>query len=451
MIQGAGGTATSDAAAQAAAERARQEAIERARREAAEQAQREAAAQAQREAAAQAQREAAAQAQREAAAQAQQAAAQQAAQQTPPNDAAGGTAATPGVDGPARNLTDPYAERTSIDPNHARDHYQARMGDPGVVGDAAQGAERLIEAGAGVAQGWEASADRAVRNSDFVPDFAERPLESAIDAEGIAQGALKWGGREGLKHTVLPNRLLPEDVAQAQSRATAATDDHMRAKSFAHQVEGLAGTARRGADLATGAADIARNLFTGAITNRLAGGVSAIAGGVRSVADGAVNLAQRDVDRKAATAQRLTDEAKAMADNVGSNFGNAVREAARGGIAGGVVNAGFEAWDQRQELADPNQRSEAIGEIAGEAGVGILAGVAAGAAVGSVVPVAGTLVGAAAGLVVGLAADKGLRAMNVDDMVADGITNAIDAAPGIASDAIEAVTNPVDTFKSVFG
>lgn len=161
-----------------------------------------------------------------------------------------------------------------------------------------------------------------------------------------------------------------------------------------------------------------------------------------------------------------------------STFNSTVRTLAGrvggAGIVGGVVNGAFSAYDQigaynRGEVT----ASQAIGTVTGETAVGVgagLAGAAAGAAIGSIIPGAGTVVGGIIGFGVGMAAgyfaDKGLRELGVNTMIAQGVTSLIDGAPEVArtvgnafSDAGKAVGNFAEDvggaisggLKSIFG
>lgn len=134
-----------------------------------------------------------------------------------------------------------------------------------------------------------------------------------------------------------------------------------------------------------------------------------------------------------------------------STFNSTVRQVAGrvggAGVIGGVVNGGFAAYDQigaynRGEVT----ASQAIGTVTGEAAVGVgagMAGAAAGAAIGSIIPGAGTIVGGVIGFGVGMAAgylaDKGLRGLGVNTLIAKGVTATIDTVSNVAS----SVTNKV--------
>lgn len=125
------------------------------------------------------------------------------------------------------------------------------------------------------------------------------------------------------------------------------------------------------------------------------------------------------------------------------------------GVIGGIVNGGFAAYDQigaynRGEVT----ASQAIGTVTGEAAVGVgagLAGAAAGAAIGSIIPGAGTLVGGVIGFGVGMLAgylaDKGLRGMGVNTMIAQGVTSLIDNG----AEAVGTIKNAVGDFADDVG
>ncbi len=140
--------------------------------------------------------------------------------------------------------------------------------------------------------------------------------------------------------------------------------------------------------------------------------------------------------------------------NITSQTFNSVARTAVGriggaGVIGGVVNAGFSAYDQigaynRGEVSG----SQAIGTITGEAVVGVgagMAGAAAGAAIGSIIPGAGTLVGAVVGFGVGMAADWVMRQGGVDKVVAGAVTKSIDAVSNFAGDVSNTVSAAADT------
>lgn len=132
------------------------------------------------------------------------------------------------------------------------------------------------------------------------------------------------------------------------------------------------------------------------------------------------------------------------------------------GIVGGIVSGGFAAYDQigayrRGEVT----ASQAVGTVTGEAAVGVgagLAGAAAGAAIGSIIPGAGTVVGGVIGFGVGMAAgyfaDKGLRGLGVNTMIAQGVTNLIDGGSQVVNsvgDAVSSATNAVGDFADDVG
>jgi hypothetical protein len=146
-------------------------------------------------------------------------------------------------------------------------------------------------------------------------------------------------------------------------------------------------------------------------------------------------------------------------------------------VAGAVTNTVFAVADNWDNLQNDATRSQAIGNIAGEAAVGAAsglagawAGAAAGAALGSVVPGVGTVVGGVVGFAAGAAAgwltDQGLRAIGVNNAIATGVTAVADfagnawntageAISGFAQDPVGSISNvatgAVDSLKSLFG
>lgn len=177
----------------------------------------------------------------------------------------------------------------------------------------------------------------------------------------------------------------------------------------------------RGFENALGNSRFANSLIDRTFTN----------GGARNVVS---RLAQTEISNLSSTTFNST--VRQVAGRVGG-----------AGVIGGVVNGAFSAYDQigaynRGEVT----ASQAIGTVTGEAAVGVgagMAGAAAGAAIGSIIPGAGTVVGGIIGFGVGMAAgylaDKGLRGLGVNTMIANGVTATIDAASSAAS----AVSNTV--------
>jgi hypothetical protein len=130
-------------------------------------------------------------------------------------------------------------------------------------------------------------------------------------------------------------------------------------------------------------------------------------------------------------ARKLAGNSSSAARVFGSRVGGA-------SVAGGLINAGFSAYDQIQAVENGEvTKSQAIGTVVGETAVGVgagAAGAAVGAAVGSVIPVAGTIVGGAIGFCVGAlagwGADTVARSLGADKAVAHGVTSLIDWATG---------------------
>ena len=199
------------------------------------------------------------------------------------------------------------------------------------------------------------------------------------------------------------------------------------------------------------------------------------AGGERIVGRGFENalgnsrLANNLIDRTFANsgARNVVSRfAQTEASNLSSStFNSTVRQFAGrvggAGVGGGVVNGGFAAYDQigaynRGEVT----ASQAIGTVTGEAAVGVgagMAGAAAGAAIGSIIPGAGTIVGGVIGFGVGMAAgylaDKGLRGLGVNTLIAQGVTAGIDAvsnaASSVSNTVSEAANNLADGAKNL--
>jgi hypothetical protein len=95
------------------------------------------------------------------------------------------------------------------------------------------------------------------------------------------------------------------------------------------------------------------------------------------------------------------------------------------GAGGGVISAGMEVWNQRENLMNAETRPEAVGAVVSQAAVGVAAGVAgaqAGAVIGSFIPVPGVgpVVGAAVGFGVGYLAS----ATGADKAIASGVAGA---------------------------
>jgi hypothetical protein len=192
------------------------------------------------------------------------------------------------------------------------------------------------------------------------------------------------------------------------------------------------------------AVDIAKGTAVGA-------GAGAAFGAVEQVA-------ARGIDRVAGKA--IERGAAAVVGNTAATGARVVASRVGGaGVAGAVVGAAFSAVDnvgayRRGELTG----AQAIGNVAGDAVVGMgagMAGAAAGAAIGSIIPGAGTVVGGVIGFGVGMAAgylaDKGLRALEVDKVISRGVTAAIDTGAEMVSGAANALSGAASRLSSVFG
>ncbi|MEW6735140.1 MAG: hypothetical protein AB1489_27865, partial [Acidobacteriota bacterium] len=191
-------------------------------------------------------------------------------------------------------------------------------------------------------------------------------------------------------------------------------------------------------------------------------GQTAIGAGSGALGGVVEQTSARFIDRVAGNSvQRATTSVagRVVSSEVASGTGTALRSVAGrvggAGVAGAVINAGFATFDQigayqRGEVT----ASQAIGNVAGEATVGLgagLAGAAAGAAIGSIIPGAGTVVGGVigfgVGVVAGYLADKGLRGLGVDKMIAKGVTAAIDKGTEIAKGIANTASAVVDAGK----
>lgn len=137
-------------------------------------------------------------------------------------------------------------------------------------------------------------------------------------------------------------------------------------------------------------------------------------------------------------------------------FGQMTRQALGAGAAGGIVNAGFAAFNNYEALQNGDMTgAQYTGQIVGEAAVGLAAGVSgayAGAVIGSFipVPVVGTVVGAAVGFVVGMGVDYLSRELGLNTAIANFTEGAIDTVGQALDTASTAVSNFVsDTTASI--
>jgi hypothetical protein len=165
--------------------------------------------------------------------------------------------------------------------------------------------------------------------------------------------------------------------------------------------------------------------------------------------------------------QKVVNGARSTTSGMTSSAFRAAASQVKGAaVAGAVINTGFAIYDNIDNLKNDATRSKAVGTIAGEAVVGAASGAAgaysgalAGAAIGSIVPGVGTVVGGIVGFGVGMAAgylaDKGLRGLGVDKLVAKGVTAAYDgvsnAASAVADGAKNMFGSAVRGLSSIFG
>lgn len=194
-----------------------------------------------------------------------------------------------------------------------------------------------------------------------------------------------------------------------------------------------------------GASSFGERVIGNRITNSLGNSTFVQNGLERLYTNGAArNVVSRvtSTESSALTSQAFNSTARTIIGRVGG-----------AGIVGGIVNGGFAAYDQIQAYNRGEvTASQAIGTVAGEAGVGFaagMAGAAAGAAIGSIIPGAGTIVGGVIGFVVGvgvgMAVDWGLRQLGANTAVANFVTGAIDKGSELVSQAGEALSGAAET------
>ncbi len=216
-------------------------------------------------------------------------------------------------------------------------------------------------------------------------------------------------------------------------------------------------------DYSGAAKTLAVNTTIGTSVGGLSAGAERIAGQRIESALANSRLAQNGINRlysNTAARSVVSRFAQTEASNLSSSaFNSTVRQIGSrvggAGVIGGVVNGGFAAYDQigaynRGEVT----ASQAIGTVTGEAAVGVgagMAGAAAGAAIGSIIPGAGTIVGGVIGFGVGMAAgylaDKGLRGLGVNTLIAKGVTATIDTVSDAAGKVSDAAHNAVNTIS----
>jgi hypothetical protein len=151
--------------------------------------------------------------------------------------------------------------------------------------------------------------------------------------------------------------------------------------------------------------------------------------------------------------ERVVNGPRSTTAGMTSNSFRAAASQVKGAaVAGAVINTGFAIYDQFDNLQNDATRSQAVGTIAGEAVVGAASGAAgaytgalAGAAIGSIVPGVGTVIGGVVGFAVGAAAgylaDRGLRGLGVDKLVAQGVTAAYEGISTAASAVADGISN----------
>ncbi len=181
------------------------------------------------------------------------------------------------------------------------------------------------------------------------------------------------------------------------------------------------------------------------LTNTGLGAATSVVGeGVERVASPLITKGTQSVVNKFASQALTTGESRLVSSTVGKLGG--------AGAAGGLISAGFEAYNQRANFADPNKRPEAIGAVVGQAAVGVAAGVAGaqvGAMIGTAIPIpgVGTVVGAAVGFGVGYA----LSATGADKAIASGAASLYRGAESAVKNVGSALSGAANKLASVFG
>lgn len=253
--------------------------------------------------------------------------------------------------------------------------------------------------------------------------YGNEPTENSLRSElGIPEKRVSYQGQNSY-----------EQISPMQARLNQAST---RAQTFGDNVlDGVKGS-RNSALIGAGF-----NAAIGLYQGKDAKGVATDA------AIGAGTGITQEVIQKTINGARATTTG--MTENVFRTAASQVKGAA---VAGAVVNTAFAVYDQWGNLQNGATRSKAVGTIAGEAVVGAASGAAgayagamAGAAIGSIVPGVGTIIGGVVGFAVGAGvgylADKGLRGLGVDKMIATGVTATYNAVADLGSKAGEAIGN----------
>ena len=181
------------------------------------------------------------------------------------------------------------------------------------------------------------------------------------------------------------------------------------------------------------------------LTNTGLGAATSVVGeGVERVASPLITRGTQSVVNRFASQALTTGESRLISSTVGKLGG--------AGAAGGLISAGFEAYNQRANFSDPSKRPEAIGAVVGQAAVGVAAGVAGaqiGAMIGTAIPIpgVGTVVGAAVGFGVGYA----LSATGADKAIARGAAAVYRGAESAVQNVGSALSGAANKLASVFG
>ncbi|HVF50734.1 MAG TPA: M91 family zinc metallopeptidase [Pyrinomonadaceae bacterium] len=140
-----------------------------------------------------------------------------------------------------------------------------------------------------------------------------------------------------------------------------------------------------------------------------------------------------------------------------STFRVAARQLRGAGVAGAVTGSAFAIYDnysayQNNEISGAQFAGRVAGEAVTSAGAG-MAGAYAGAVIGSFIPipVVGTLAGAAVGFAAGYLADKALRGLGVDKLIATGVEKAVEFGQNVVSSVGETASNFVSGARDTLG
>lgn len=140
-----------------------------------------------------------------------------------------------------------------------------------------------------------------------------------------------------------------------------------------------------------------------------------------------------------------------------STFRLAASQLRGAGVAGAVTGSAFAVYDNYSAYRNNEiTGAQFAGRVAGEAVTGAAAGMAgayAGAVIGSFIPipVVGTLAGAAVGFAVGYLADRAIRGLGVDRMIASGVESAVNFGQNVVSNVSQAASNVVEGTRDAIG